>query len=332
VTTSQKIHDVRVPTPESPEPMTAVVGDMRSSRRLKTILPAASIVLVLGLLGIGAAYASSRGSLHVPAKTKVTPITTAPTVTKPAKLQPAPTPPAGSTEAKAFEAQATQILARYPSLTIGVSAYDFTDKYAAEAGSPDRMVAASTAKLITVSAYMNLVETGQRSLDTVVDGITAQEHIRRMLVNSDNNSWNDLNGNIGVHNVEAYAAKNLGIANYNRPSNLLSAAEINSVLVQIYGGGVMNAEHLQLVLGYMALANYRQFIYTDVPAGYTVYHKAGIYAGSAHDAAIIVRDSDHKALALTIFTSSTSVSPGSSVRTQAMADLTAAALSIYFGS
>jgi beta-lactamase class A len=311
-------------------PLATVGGGQVAARRSISRFQTVAIMLVVaGLLAGVTVY------VYALQKPAAKPVPKKPAVAKsnqPKQTAPASTPPLGQSLADSFESQAATIIARYPNVQIGVSLYDETNSWAATAGSAARMTAASTAKLITTAAYIHQVEDGKRTLTTDIAGLPAQERLRLMLVNSDNDSWNLMNTNLNVENVEAYAGQFLGIEGYDRPSNLLSAAEINNILVKLYSGKLMNADHSQLVLGYMAQANYRQFIRAAVPAGYTVYHKAGIYAGNVHDAAIIVRNSDQKALILTVFTYSADPESSATVRTAVFHDLTAAALSVYFGS
>ena len=316
---------------ESKEWPQAVVGSGKKPSRLsfsRVHMVASMIILASLVAGVTVyVYALQKpDNKPVPKKSIVTK-STSPKVTTPAV-----TPPLGQSLADSFEFQAAAIIARYPNAQIGVSLYDETNSSAATAGSTARMTAASTAKLITTAAYMHAVEDGKRTLSTDIAGLPAQERLRLMLVNSDNDSWNLMNANLNVDDVEAFAGQFLGIEGYDRPSNRISAAEINNILVKLYGGKLMNSEHSQLVLGYMAQANYRQFIRAAAPSGFTVYHKAGIYAGNVHDAAIIVRDSDKKAITLTIFTYSSDPASSATVRTTIFKELTDAALATYFGS
>jgi hypothetical protein len=177
---------------------------------------------------------------------------------------------------------------------------------------------------------MSKVEAGNASLDTVIGGQTARQHLKNMLVNSDNASWNTVNEYMTLPDLTAYASKKLGIEGYDRPANMLKSDETNGILVRLKNGMMLNKENTEYLLSLMLQANYRSYIVAAVPDGFTVYHKAGFYLGNENDAAIIVRNSDDKALALTIYSYGNDSTVASVKRTQAFSELTTAAIASYF--
>jgi beta-lactamase class A len=130
--------------------------------------------------------------------------------------------------------------------------------------------------------------------------------------------------------ITSFASKSLGIQGYVRPANMLHSDETNGILARLYGGTLLNKTDTAYLLSLMKQANYRSYILPSVPTGYTVYHKAGFYLGHENDAAIIVRNSDSKAIALTIYTYGDDTTVLSKTRAKAFAQLTTAALAAYF--
>ncbi len=282
------------------------------------------IVVVVVSGGI-AAYVNNRPE-HATPKKDVKPAIVK-TSGSPVALVPAPVT---SNDDQIFVGKANEIISRYSSYRISVSVHDFATAKDVQVGSKERFRAASTAKLITATDYMAKVETGSVSLDTIIGGVTARQHLRNMLVNSDNASWNAVNEYMTLPDLTSYASMKLGIRGYDRPANMLNSDETNGILARLYGSKLLSRANTDYLLSLMKQANYRSYVVSSVPDGFTVYHKAGFYLGYENDAAIIVRSSDGKALAVTIYTYGNDSTVASTSRTNAFSELTSAAITSYF--
>jgi beta-lactamase class A len=119
-----------------------------------------------------------------------------------------------------------------------------------------------------------------------------------MINSSKNDSWLLLMQVIGFPRLTEYAAA-IGI-NYDPTRNLLTPMEMAILLMKLYSGDLISAEHAAELLGYMQQTNYEELIPPAGPAGLTVYHKYGIVYGYMHDVAVLT--SDDAAYSLVIYT------------------------------
>jgi beta-lactamase class A len=166
-------------------------------------------------------------------------------------------------------------------------------------GIPGDYDGASTGKLITASDYLHHVEVGTASLSQQIDGESAQDWLQAMIVNSDDTAWSVLNTFLGHPDLARYASS-IDLSHYNPTTNTFSAGDIASLLVKLQSGSLLNPSHQRLLMGYMKVANYRQYMVPAIPAGYTIYHKVGLDEDNVHDAAII--EHNGQSIELVIFT------------------------------
>lgn len=146
--------------------------------------------------------------------------------------------------------------------------------------------AASVAKLITAVDYLHHVENKNYSLTQSIGGSTAQENLRKMIVESDNTAWHNLNDTLTHPDLLEYASS-IGMTNYNPDSNTLNSDDVARLEKQLYQGKLLNKSNTKLLLDYMAQANRIDFIKASVPSDVKFYHKAGWLEDRDHDAAII---------------------------------------------
>jgi beta-lactamase class A len=213
----------------------------------------------------------------------------------------APAPKPKIVDTTTFDTTVNQLIASHSGLDVGTSITDLKTGKSYQYGDTSAYTAASVNKLVTAFGFIHKVEQGQATMQDTVGGYTAQEQIRKMLVNSDNTAWKSFYvASILPCSAQNTYAHELGLTSYDCVSNAVNAADINTLLTKLYNKQLLNAEHTDLVLGYMKQANYRQYIVAAVPTSLTVYHKVGFLEDRVHDAAII--DDGKHAYVLVIFT------------------------------
>ena len=159
--------------------------------------------------------------------------------------------------------------------------------------------AASVGKLITAADYLRHVDQGTATLNTKIDGSKASNLLDIMIVNSDDDAWLDLNRYLGHTDLANYASS-IGLTNYNPATNTFPASDAVLLLQKLQQDELVSDSSTNLLMGYLAKANYRGYIIPAVPAGYQVYHKVGLDEDNVHDVAIITHNG--KTLVLAIFT------------------------------
>jgi len=198
----------------------------------------------------------------------------------------------------ALDAQMQSVFAQYPNITFSVSLIDLHDNSLKHLGSDQEFTAASTAKMITAADFLHEVELGQQSLSKIIDGETAQQLLQKMIVESDNDAWADLNDTLTHTSLKNYAATQIGFTDYDPDNNTLSANDMALLLQKLYEGKLLHQSDTSLLLDYMKQANYRQFTVPAVPSQDTIYHKIGVLDDLVHDATIITHGNDAFVMAI----------------------------------
>lgn len=217
-------------------------------------------------------------------------------VSKPKKVE---ATPISDTTWNDLEAKLGEIIAANPNVNIAVGVIDSKTNTKVNYGFAEAFHGASTTKVLTASAYLSLVEKGERSLDTVISGRTAQEHIRLMINRSNNESWAVLNSAVGYNQLTAYGQSN-GLSSYNYIGNTITAADQATLLQKLYKRQLLNESHTTLLLSYMQATNNETMLPAVLPEGATLYHKYGQLEDRLHDTGII--EYKNRPLILTIYT------------------------------
>lgn len=297
----------------------------RDGRTRRQYLTAAAVALALVAAGV---YAGVQAALPVDppaaAATPTAPVTDAGRTVPPASDLPATaspataSPAAGAVPAAAgkpaeipavpavavpaidpeLDSQINGIIAANSAYALGVSLIDVSDGVVHGYGIQDKFVAASTAKILAASAYYHLVETGRASLTAPMGNSTAGTQIRRMVQQSNNDSWALILRAVGARGITDYAAS-IGIT-YDRTVNLLTPAEMARTLQLLYTGQLLNARNTAQLLSYMQNTNFETLIPPAVPPGVGVHHKYGLLFGNLHDAAVL--DKDGRAFVFVVYT------------------------------
>ena len=213
-----------------------------------------------------------------------------------------PAEPEPPFDVSALEQKIDEIIAKYPTMQIGVAFSDLKSSTEVHAGIQEPYVAASTTKLLTAALYLKQVEEGKHSLDEIVDGTSALSRLRTMIEDSDNASKQAFNTLLGAQSLNDYA-ESLAMHDYSALDNLCTTRDIATFLEKLYERDLLNEEHTTLLLSFMSNASEHQYIPAGVPDGYTVYHKAGYLQDRAHDAAII--DDGKQPFTIVIFSKTT---------------------------
>lgn len=210
---------------------------------------------------------------------------------------PAAAKKAGARQAMIENIQATA--SNYPSVETSVSVIDLDSDEQADIGESAAFTAASTTKVLTAAAYMQLVDQGKASLQTTISGSSAKNLLQRMLNVSDNTAWAALNDYIGKANLQTYA-DSLGLTSYVATTNIITAHDQALLMAKLYKNELATAAHAQLLFSYMHNTNNEDLIPAAMPTDATIYHKYGYLSGELHDAAVVTYQGHH--FVLVIFT------------------------------
>lgn len=213
------------------------------------------------------------------------------------------------------------------SLEIGVSIIDLTNNARYDYGLGDtQYIAASTTKLLSAGLFLHDVELGKASLSQPLGGTTAQVEMQKMIVVSDDTAWEDFNDLLG-HPALLQYAQSLGMSSYDPDNNLISSDDLALLLSSLYKGKLLNSQHTNLLLSYMAQADYTQYIGGVIPKGVKFYHKIGFLQDRVMDAAII--DNGKHPYVLVIFTKDPSGTYNDTAGLQAFHSITNATLDAF---
>lgn len=197
--------------------------------------------------------------------------------------------------------QVQAVIDANPNLQIGIGIINLKNGDEISMGVQEPFDAASTNKLLTATYYLKQVDEGKETLDKQLIGGSARTLLRKMIVDSDNTAWKNMNDYSGRENLESFAST-LGLSSYSSANNTISAIDEARILKKI-DDGALSQNSKSVLLGYMKEADVRDYIVAAVPSSYTVYHKAGWLKDRVHDTAII--DMGSEKFALVIFTKST---------------------------
>jgi len=179
-------------------------------------------------------------------------------------------------------------IATNPALSASATLIDLTTGKEYDAGNSTQYYeAASTSKLVAVFDYIHQVELGKTTLARSIQGQTAQDIIMRMIVYSDNDAWDKLNGYLKFKGEQAYL-DSIGVAGHMTPSNIqFSTPAMAKMLQLLHQGKLMTTEHQTMIYGYMSHTTVKNLIQAVLPADALVYHKYGQIEGVLHDASIV---------------------------------------------
>jgi beta-lactamase class A len=290
-------------------------NNRRHLKRLPTVI--VLILIVVGALLIFSGHNKPAKKVEHDVAVVVKKVTT---TTPPAPVQPA-------VDVTSMGQTINDIIAQNKGIDMSVNLIDLDNDQAEHYGVDETFQAASTAKIITAEYFLNQVEAGNQSLSETINGNSAEYEMQQMIVVSDDNAWAALNEKLGYDDLQDYADKTFGISDYQAYNNSLSSNDIALSLQMLWQNKLLNSDHTQLLLSYLKLANYRQYIVPAVPADDTIYHKIGLYQDYVNDAAIITHG--NQAFVIVIFTDGDGTYNWPA-RATTMQEITKAALKAYF--
>jgi beta-lactamase class A len=188
----------------------------------------------------------------------------------------------------ALSSQIQALLNKNSDLDTSVSITDLQTGKTYHWGDTASYTAASIGKLVTATAYLHMVETSQASLDDELSGTSARTQLTKMIVESDNDAWEELNGIVTHDGLKNYASS-IGMASYIPEDNIMTSDDIALLLTKLASQKLLSSENTTFLLSLMKQASMRDYIVAAVPDGTDVYHKVGYLDDRLHDASIIKR-------------------------------------------
>lgn len=205
-----------------------------------------------------------------------------------------------------------QALASKSAIDASVSIVDIKTGDTYNYGYDGVYLGASVNKLLTATLLLKQVDQGKLTLNTTIQGQKASTLLTRLIVNSDNNAWATLNTYLTSKALRQWAKDN-GLLTYNFDTNEIAPVDPAKLLASLYGGNLLTKQSTDVLLAHMKNANETNHIVANVPAGISVYHKAGWLDDHVHDAAII--DDGNRPYILVIFTEGVGIYSGGKTNT-----------------
>ena len=182
--------------------------------------------------------------------------------------------------------QLNTTIAAHPDLDLSVTVIDINSSTKANYGVQESFAGASTTKVLTAVTFLHQVELGQASFSQSLNGVSAQQQLKQMINQSNNESWSALNQAVGGTVLENYA-HSIGMSSYKYTGNLMTASDEALLLQKLYSGKLLSNDHRRLLFSYMQNTNNEDMIPAVAPSGSTLYHKYGQLDTRLHDAAIV---------------------------------------------
>lgn len=161
------------------------------------------------------------------------------------------------------------------------------NQWTAQTRGTEPSVSASTYKLYIAMFLMDRIDAKQLSMSDSINGVSVQECITRMIVNSDNACPEAVIAKYKASALTTYLQKDKGLSatSLNGPRAMTSTNDLAALLKGIEKGTLARGAHHGFLLGLMQRQVYRQ----GVPAGSAgvVQDKVGFLEGYLNDAAIV---------------------------------------------
>lgn len=251
------------------------------------ILKVIFTVLLVGLFMYGVYFVMSRQgeaiSLQVSGEQKT-------------EEQAPPPPPPPLYDTTALQQSIETIIAKYPldsAVSVQAVGEDITTNVQADA----EYIAASTTKAIVATYALSQVEKGEVTLQTTISGASLQEHITRMIVDSNNASWYALLEYFGYSNITAYANAN-GAPSFKAVPNTIKPVDMATFIRNMHAGTLIDKENQTFLEGLMSTAYTGPIKLNDSFAN--IIRKAGWLSDRAHLTGVLV--SGDKAVSYAIYT------------------------------
>lgn len=184
-----------------------------------------------------------------------------------------------------MESQVKEVLKEYDA-DFGIGFKDLVTNISWGIDDDKVFTAASTMKVLAVSALYDEVERGILDLDKRIGGVELREHARLALEVSDNNSWETINNAVGYKDLQKYASS-LGLGDVDVFENRISARDFRILLEKLYRGQLLNNENTREILSFMDHTETENRIPAGLEDAEIIYHKTGTLDALTHDGAVV---------------------------------------------
>ena len=194
--------------------------------------------------------------------------------------------PSFAVDSAGLDQSVNAILKNVPqNVQISVAIVDLSSQKTFYYGTDAPFNSASVAKLVTATLFLHEVEQGTYSLTQNLSGKTAREQLRLMIMQSDNDAWKVLNDELTHPKLDQWAQTN-GMTNYSSDQNVMETKDVAVLLQKLYNKQLLDEQQTNLLMSFMESSE-NSLISDFVPAGTTVYRKAGWLDDRYHEAAIV---------------------------------------------
>ena len=142
------------------------------------------------------------------------------------------------------------ILSQYPSLENGISVQSYADSVQVNINANTNFDAASTNKLPVAVYALQKIDQGELSFDSSIYGTSLKDTLESMIIQSDNQAWENLLTYFGIQNIKEYLAP-LGVTSfYNNDQNVISPQDAAKLIRLSQNGalGKNTAEYLENIM------------------------------------------------------------------------------------
>ena len=139
----------------------------------------------------------------------------------------------------------------YPALETGISVQSYLDNLQININADNNFDAASTNKIPVAIYALHKIHHGELSFDTDIYGLSLKETIELMIIQSDNQAWENLLSYFGIQAIKEYLAP-LGIASfYNNDQNIISPQD-SAKLLRLSQTGALDKDTAEYLTNIMA--------------------------------------------------------------------------------
>ncbi len=139
----------------------------------------------------------------------------------------------------------------YPALETGISVQSYLDNLQININADSNFDAASTNKLPVAVYALHKIDHGELSFDTNIYGLSLKETLELMIIQSDNQAWENLLSYFGIQTIKEYLAP-LGVTSfYNNDQNIISPQD-SAKLLRLSQNGVLGKDTAEYLANIMA--------------------------------------------------------------------------------
>ena len=139
----------------------------------------------------------------------------------------------------------------YPALETGISVQSYLDNLQININADNNFDAASTNKIPVAIYALHKIHHGELSFDTDIYGLSLRETIELMIIQSDNQAWENLLSYFGIQAIKEYLAP-LGVTSfYNNDRNVISPQDA-AKLIRLSQTGALDKDTAEYLTNIMA--------------------------------------------------------------------------------